>query len=384
MKNFKYRNPVKILFGEGMIKEISKEIAQKERILLIYGGGSIFKNGVYKQVAEALKGRQLFEFGGIEPNPHYETCMKAVEFIRKENITFALAVGGGSVIDATKFIVAAARHQGDAWDLMLGNAPIKAALPFGTVLTLPATGSEMNSGFVITKHATQEKLAMGSPFCFPQFSVLDPLTTLSLPAIQTANGIIDAFVHVTEQYVTYPQDAPLQDRFAESILQVLVEEGGKVMTDPNNVAVRANIMWAATWALNNWIVQGVDDDWATHMIGHELTAFHGIDHGQTLAIVLPGLLDVMRDYKKAKIIQMGERVFHIHANNEQEAINQTIEAVEKFFNSLGVKTKLSDYNVTEATISKIVQRFQERGWLLGEEERITPETVAEILRRRLS
>jgi NADP-dependent alcohol dehydrogenase len=201
--------------------------------------------------------------------------------------------------------------------------------------------------------------------------------------VQTANGIIDAFVHVVEQYVTYPQDTPLQDRFAESILQVLVEEGGKVMADPNNVAVRANIMWAATWALNNWIVQGVNDDWATHMIGHELTAFHGIDHAQTLAIVLPGLLDVMREYKKAKIIQMGERVFNIRINNEDEAINQTIKAMEKFFNSLGIKTKLSDYMLTETIIPKIAQRFQERGWLLGEEERITPEIVAEILRRRL-
>jgi NADP-dependent alcohol dehydrogenase len=383
MKNFKYKNPVKILFGAGMIKEISKEIAQHESVLLIYGGGSIFKNGVYQQVTEALKGRQLLEFGGIEPNPHYETCVKAIELIRKEKITFVMAVGGGSVIDATKFIVAAACYEGDAWDLMIERAPIKEALPFGTVLTLPATGSEMNSGFVITRQSTQEKMAMHSPLCFPQFSVLDPLTTLSLPALQTANGIIDAFVHVTEQYVTYPQDAPLQDRFAESILQVLVEEGGKVMTDPSNVAVRANIMWAATWALNNWIVQGVNDDWATHMIGHELTAFHGIDHGQTLAIVLPGLLDVMREYKKAKIIQMGERVFNIRTNSEEDTINQTIDAIEKFFNSLGIKTKLSDYGVTETVIPKIVKRFQERGWLLGEEERITPDIVAEILRRRL-
>jgi NADP-dependent alcohol dehydrogenase len=383
MKNFKYKNPVKILFGEGMIKEIGKEIALSERILLIYGGGSIFKNGVYQQVTEALRGRQLFEFGGIEPNPHYETCVKAVELIRKENITFVLAVGGGSVIDAAKFMAAAACYEGNAWDLMIGKTPIKAALPFGTVLPLSATGSEMNSGFVITKEATQEKLAMGSPLCFPLFSVLDPLTTLSLPATQTANGIIDAFVHVTEQYITYPQDAPLQDRFAEAILQVLIEEGGKVMTDPNNATVRANIMWAATWALNNWIGQGVDDDWATHMIGHELTAFYGIDHAQTLAIVLPALLDVMREYKKEKIIQMGERVFNIRTNNETEAINQTIEAIEKFFNSLGVKTKLSDYGVDETGITRIVQRFQERGWLLGEKERITPETVAEILKRRL-
>jgi len=383
MKNFKYRNPVKILFGEGMIKEISKEIAQNERVLLLYGGGSILKNGIYQQVTHALKNYQQFEFGGIEPNPHYETCIKVVDFIHKEKISFILAVGGGSVIDAAKFIVAAACYKGDAWDLMIGKAPISAALPFGTILTLPATGSEMNSGFVITKQSTQEKLAMHSPYCFPQFSVLDPLTTLSLPAIQTANGIIDAFVHVIEQYVTYPQDAPLQDRFAESILQVLLEEGYKIMDHPDNVTVRANIMWAATWALNNWIVQGVTDDWATHMIGHELTAFYGIDHAQTLAIVLPGLLDVMREYKKTKIIQMGKRVFNIHVYNEEEAIDKTIEAIETFFNVLGIKTRLSDYNISETVIPKIVQRFQKRGWILGEERRITPDMVAEILKRRL-
>jgi NADP-dependent alcohol dehydrogenase len=383
MKNFEYKNPVKIIFGEGMIKEISKEIATKERVLLVYGGGSILKNGVYEQIIHALKDRQYFEFKGIEPNPRYETCLKVIDFIKKEDITFILAAGGGSVIDAVKFIAAAACYKGDPWDLMLGKSPIKSALPLGTILTLPATGSEMNSGFVITKDSTQEKMAMGSPYCFPQFSILDPLTTLSLPKLQTANGIIDAFVHVTEQYLTYPQDAPLQDRFAESILQVLIEEGHKVMENPDNVSARANIMWAATWALNEWIAQGVEEDWATHVIGHEITAFHGIDHAQTLAIVLPGTLDVLREYKKEKIIQMGKKVFNIHEKEEQNAIDKTIEKIEHFFHSLGIKTKLSDYQVDHTIIYKIVERFKAREWRLGEKQRVTPEIVEEILKRRL-
>ncbi|MDR2868118.1 MAG: iron-containing alcohol dehydrogenase [Bacteroidales bacterium] len=383
MKGFKFSNPVKILFGKGMIAELSKEIADNNRVLLVYGGGSIFNNGVYEQVRDALKGYTLFEFGGIEPNPHYETCLKAIQLIRDEKIDFVLAVGGGSVIDAVKFIVAGVCYDGDPWDLILEIAPIKAAMPFGTVLTLPATGSEMNSGAVITKVATQDKLAFGSPHCYPKFSVLDPTTTYTLPPVQTSNGILDAFIHVTEQYLTFPQDAPLQDRFAESILQVLVEEGGKVMKNPQHETARANIMWAATWALNNWIAQGVDTDWATHMIGHELTAFHGIDHGRTLAIVLPGTLDVMREYKKEKIIQMGERVFNIHQSDEQKAIDMTIQAMEDFFHSLDVPTHLSDYHIDETAIPPIVARFEERGWLLGEFERITPAIVGEILRRRL-
>lgn len=383
MKNFKFANPVKIIFGKGMIKEIVKEIPATQRIMVIYGGGSIKKNGVYDQVTEALKNHTWYEFSGIEANPHYETCLKAVERIREWHVDFLVAVGGGSVIDAVKFISAAALYDGDPWDFMTGRGKINAAMPFGTVLTLPATGSEMNKGFVITKAETQEKLAGGSPFTYPKFSVLDPETSYSLPQKQTANGIIDTFVHVTEQYLTFNNHALLQDYFAEAILKVLVEEAPKVLENPTDYNVRANLMWASTWGLNDWIGQGVTTDWATHMIGHELTAFYGIDHGQTLAIILPGVMDVMRKDKEEKILQMGENIFHITEGSTDERINKTIQSVEEFFHSVGVKTRLTDYQVDESGIQKIVARFKERNWALGEHENITFERIEEILKRRM-
>ena len=383
MYNFKFSNPVKILFGKNMIAELSKEIPANSKVMILYGGGSIHKNGVYEQVTNALKDFQWIEFAGIEPNPHYETCLKAVEKIRENKVNFLLAVGGGSVIDATKFIAAAALYDNDPWDFMLEKETITKAMPFGTVLTLPATGSEMNQGFVITKAATQEKLACGSPHTAPQFSVLDPETTYTLPTAQTANGIADTFVHVTEQYLTFPNNASLQDYFAEGILNVLIEEGGKVFDNPKDYDVRANLMWASTWGLNNWIGQGVPQDWATHMIGHELTAFYNIDHGKTLAIVLPGVLSVMRKEKAAKIIQMGERVFHISDGSAEERIDKTIQALEAFFQSIGIKTRLSDYGVDQAGIEVIVKRFQERGWQLGENGNITYDVVERILKERL-
>lgn len=382
MYNFKFSNPVKILFGKGMIAEISKEIPAQTKVMILYGGGSIKKNGVYTQVVDALKDYQWIEFSGIEPNPHYETCVKAVEEIRKNKVDFLLAVGGGSVIDATKFIAAAVEYQGDPWDLISGKAKIKGAMPFGTVLTLPATGSEMNSGFVITKNATQEKLAGGSVSTFPRFSVLDPETTYSLPDVQTANGIVDTFVHVTEQYLTFDNKASLQDYFAEGILKVLVEEGRKVFNHPHDYDIRANLMWASTWGLNNWIAQGVAEDWATHMIGHELTAFYGIDHGQTLAIVLPGIMDVMRTEKEFKILQMGERVFGITQGSVQERVDKTILAVEEFFHQIGIKTRLSDYGVGAEGIEKVAERIQSRNWHLGEHENIDFQKVKEILEKR--
>ncbi|MDL2296865.1 iron-containing alcohol dehydrogenase [Bacteroidales bacterium OttesenSCG-928-B11] len=382
MENFKFANPVKIIFGKDTIKEIVKEIPQNQRVLIIYGGGSIKKNGVYDQVTQALQHHTWFEFSGIEPNPHYETCLKAVELINKEEIDFLLAVGGGSVIDATKFIAAAVDYGGDPWDFMTGKSKINGALPFGTVLTLPATGSEMNKGFVITKAATQEKLAGGSAHTYPKFSVLDPETTYSLPERQTANGIIDTFVHVTEQYLTFDNHALVQDYFAEGILKVLLEEAPKVMTKPTDYNVRANLMWASSWGLNDWIGQGVETDWATHMIGHELTAFYNIDHGQTLAIVLPGVMDVQRTDKKEKILRMGKNIFNITEGTENERIDKTITAVENFFQSLNVKTRLSDYNVDEVGIEKIVQRFKDRKWALGERGNVTYDVVKEILQRR--
>jgi NADP-dependent alcohol dehydrogenase len=383
MNNFSYYNPVKIIFGQGTISKLSQEIPAGSNILLIYGGGSIKKNGVYDQVTEALKGFQWKEFSGIEPNPHFETCMKAVELIRKENINFLLAVGGGSVVDATKFIAAAVHFEGNEWDILSKASPITQAVPFGCILTLPATGSEMNGGAVITRNSTHEKLAFSSNLTFPVFSILDPETTYSLPERQTTNGIIDAFVHVCEQYLTYPANAPVQDRFSEGILLTLTEEGPKVFKNPNDYTTRANIMWAATMALNGLIACGVPEDWTTHMIGHEITAFHGLDHGQTLAIVLPGVWTVMRENKGDKLIQMGERVFNIKSGSREERIDKTIEATEQFFRSVGVKTRLSEYGLKEDMIEPIVQRFVERGWKLGEKHDITPDKIREILRIRL-
>jgi len=385
MNNFTFYNPVKILFGKGQISALAKEIPAGARILITYGGGSIKKNGVYDQVLAALQGRTVLEFGGIEPNPHYETLMQAVALARKEEVDFILAVGGGSVIDGTKFIAAAALYAGDEpWDMLSKRAPIKQALPFGAVLTLPATGSEMNSGAVVTRLATKEKLAFGSPLCFPRFSVLDPETTFTLPLRQVSNGVVDAFTHVLEQYLTYPADAPLQDRMAEAVLLTLKEEGPKALQNPQDYTVMANIMWCATMALNGVIRVGVPTDWATHYIAHELTALHGIDHARTLAIVLPSLLRHKRATKREKLLQYGERVWGIQQGSEEERIEAAVQATVAFFESLDIRTKLSDYEVGEDTIQLIVKRFEERGVKdLGERADIQVEDVQKILEMSL-
>ncbi|GBU08548.1 aldehyde reductase [Bacteroidales bacterium] len=384
MNNFSFCNPVKIIFGKDSISKIATELPTNAKVLMLYGGGSIKKNGVYSQVTKALGDRVFLEFGAIEANPRFETCMKAVALIKEQSIDYLLAVGGGSVLDATKFISAASCYQGtEAWDIIAKELPLTKALPFGAVLTLPATGSEMNSGAVITRESTKDKLAFNSPLVFPQFSVLDPSVTFSLPSRQVANGIIDTFVHVVEQYLTDANDAPLQDYFAESILQVLFEEGPKALTDPNNYEVRANLMWASTWALNGWIACGVKQDWATHIIGHEITALYELDHAQTLAIILPGVMKVMKKHKGKKIQQMGKRIFGIQAANEEEQIAQTINAVEAFFNSLGVKTRLGEYGIEEKVCAEVAERIKLRGWKLGEHGDITSETVAEILAGRM-
>lgn len=383
MQNFTFANPVKIIFGKGTIKNISKEISKDQKVLILYGGGSIKKNGVYDQVKEALKGYNIIEFSGIEPNPHYETCLQAVELIKKEKIDFLLSVGGGSTLDATKFIAAATLFSGEPWDILSKGVQITKALPLGSVITLPATGSEMNSGGVITKAATEEKLAFSSDYTFPKFSVLDPETTYSLPAKQVANGVVDAFVHVMEQYLTTGNDnALLQDFMSEAIAKTVVIEGPKALSDPNNYEVRANVMWAATWALNGWINCGVEQDWATHMIGHEITAFYGLDHAQTLAIVLPGVMEVMKEQKAKKICRLGKEVFGINNNDSAKQIEETIKAVEYFFNKVGVKTRLSDYDLGNDAIEKVANRFAERGWKVGEKQNISSETVKQILNLR--
>ena len=386
MNNFEYKNPVKIIFGKGSIPKVANEVPAGEKILLIYGGGSIKKTGVYDQVKNALAQAELFEFGGIEPNPHYETCMNAVEVIKRENIGFLLAVGGGSVIDATKFIAAAACYKnGDPWDILARSkkVSVEEALPIGAVLTLPATGSEMNGNSVITKFETLEKLAFGSPKVMPQFSILDPECVFTLPDKQVANGVVDAFVHVFEQYLTFPVDSPIQDRFAESILITLVEEGPKVLADRNDYNAAANFMWSATMALNGLIAVGVPQDWSTHMIGHELTAFHGIDHGRTLAIVLPGVMNVKRESKKEKILQYGKRIWGITDGSDDDRIDAAIARTVDFFESLGVPTTLSEYNVPVETIDKIVDRFKKRGYKLGEKADIDHLEIDAILKNRI-
>lgn len=385
MENFNFSNPVKILFGKGQIAALRDELPADARILLAYGGGSIKRNGVYAQVMEALTGFHVEEFSGIEPNPHYETCMKAVEQIQNSHLNFILAVGGGSVIDAVKFISAAALFKdGDPWLLLEKHLPVKEAIPFGTVLTLPATGSEMNSGAVITRAADKNKLAFSSEKVYPLFSVLDPSVTFTLPIRQVGNGVIDTFVHVVEQYVTYPVNALLQDFFAESILKTLLIEGPKVLETPDNYDVRANLMWASTWALNGWISCGVPQDWATHGIGHELTALYGLDHGQTLAIVLPGVLTVMSEQKADKIIRLGEQVFGIYNNmTRDERIKYTINAVDAFFKEMGVPTHLSDYGLGVEAVEAVHERLQKRGWKLGEKHNITADVAKDILLTRL-
>jgi NADP-dependent alcohol dehydrogenase len=379
MQNFVFKNPTEILFGRGMIAEISSRVPQGVPVLMTYGHGSIKQNGVYEQVRAALREHNVIEFAGIEPNPICETCLKAVTLVRQHGVQFLLAVGGGSVLDATKFIAAAARHEGsDPWEILrtVGSC-VRSAVPLASILTLPATGSESNGNAVISRAATAEKLYFGSSHTFPQFAVLDPETTFSLPAKQVRNGIVDAFVHVLEQYLTYAADAPLQDRFAESILQTLVEVGPKTLANPRDYAPRASFMWSATLALNNLIGCGVPQDWTTHMIGHELTALYGPDHAETLAVVLFGVWQHQLRQKEAKLQQYGERVWGV--KSPQAAIDST----EAFFHALGMPTRLSHYGIDANDAARHVQeRFASRRAVYGEHEDITPEAAAAILQLR--
>ncbi len=381
MLNFEYYNPTNLVFGKGQIQQLSTLVPQGSKILLAYGGGSIFKNGVYDQVKAALGSLQIIEFGGIEPNPRYETLMKAVEIVRSENITFMLAVGGGSVIDGVKFISAAVKYAGDPKEILHKRLLIKEnAIPFGTVLTLPATGSEMNSGSVITIDESQEKLSFGGSALFPKFSICDPTVIVSLPKRQIQNGVVDSYTHVLEQYLTYPHEGYLQDRISEAILKTLTEIGPKVVENPEDYALASNYMWSCTMALNGLIQKGVPTDWATHMIGHELTALYGIDHARTLAIIGPSLYKVMFETKKEKLAQYGERIFGLTGDVDTVA-TQAIESTVKFFNEMGMDTKLSAYTDDYQNTAKfIADRFSDRGWTaMGERKNITIEKVHQIV-----
>ncbi|MTH17093.1 iron-containing alcohol dehydrogenase [Flavobacterium sp. LC2016-01] len=381
MLNFELYNPTNLIFGKGQIEKLSTLVPKDAKILLAYGGGSIFKNGVYDQVIANLKGFEIVEFSGIEPNPRFETLMKAVEVIKAEKIDFILAVGGGSVIDGVKFISAAVNFAGNPIDILQKRILIKEnTIPFGTVLTLPATGSEMNSGSVVTIDATQEKLAFGGSALFPKFSICDPTVIASLPKRQIQNGVVDAYTHVMEQYLTYPHEGFLQDRIAEGILQTLIQVGPGVVENPTDYTLASNFMWSCTMALNGLIQKGVPQDWATHMIGHELTALYGIDHARTLAIIGPSLYKVMFETKKGKLAQYGRRIFNLSGSDDEvakEAINKTVE----FFHTMGMDTKLSQYTDNYSkTADFIVNRFDERGWKgLGENQLVTLDKVKSIV-----
>lgn len=383
MLNFEFQNPTKIIFGKGQIAKLAKEVPENAHILLTYGGGSIKQNGIYEQVMAALGDRKVTEFGGIEPNPSYETLMQAVAIARNQSIDFVLAVGGGSVIDGTKFIVAAIDFEGEPWDILTKAIRTNTAVPFGTVLTLPATGSEMNSGAVITRKSTQEKLSMGGPGLFPKFSVLDPEVIKSIPVRQIKNGIVDAYTHVLEQYITYPVGAFLQDRIAESILQTLVQIAPRILENPSDYEAAANFMWSCTMALNGLIQKGVPSDWATHAIGHELTALYGIDHAMTLAIVFPHLYALKFEDKKEKLAQYGERVWGINEGTLEEKAQAAIEKTVEFLHNMGVKTRLSEYTEDYAKSATFIEaRFNERGWKgLGERRDVTPAMVKEIVEK---
>ncbi|MEH8175499.1 alcohol dehydrogenase [Aeromonas veronii] len=370
MNNFTLHTPTKILFGQGQIAQLREQLPSDARVMITYGGGSVVRSGLLEQIRNELAGMTLFEFGGIEPNPAYETLMGAVELARAERVDFLLAVGGGSVLDGTKFIAAAAHYDlaRDPWHILeTVGSEVRSAIPLGSVLTLPATGSEMNMGAVITRRSSGDKVHFFSPFVMPRFAVLDPVLTYTLPERQVANGVVDAFVHIVEQYLTYPVNAKVQDRFAEGLLLTLIEEGPKALAEPHNYEVRANIMWSATMALNGLIGAGVPQDWATHMLGHELTALHGLDHAQTLAVVLPALLQAKRKQKHAKLLQYAERVWGLNSGSEAERIDDAIAATRDFFERMGVKTRLRDYGLKDLGIDTLIGKLGEHGMTrLGE------------------
>lgn len=385
MNNFTYFNPTRIHFGQGQIAKLTEELPAEAKVLITYGGGSIKKNGVLEQVHAALAGRHYVEFGGIEANPHFETLMQAVEVVKAEGIDYILAVGGGSVIDGSKFIAAAARYEGDAWEILQTyGSKIRDAVPLGTVLTLAATGSEMNNGAVITKAETQDKLFFFSPFVQPRFSILDPQTTYTLPARQIANGVVDAYVHTLEQYTTYPVQAKVQDRFAEGLLRTLLEEGPAALANPQDYDVRANLMWTATMALNGTLSTGVPTDWATHMIGHELTGLYGLDHAQTLAIVQTAVWKHKLAAKQAKLAQYAERVFDVHDGSEADKAQAAIARTEDFFTAMGNPVRLSAYGLGDEVIDAVAAKLTAHGHTaLGEHADITPDDVKQILRLAL-
>lgn len=376
MNNFIFQNPTKLVFGKGQISRLTELLPDNINLMLTFGGGSVTKNGVYDQVKKALKGRNYIEFWGIEPNPRVETLRKAIQLGRENNINYLLAVGGGSVLDGTKLIAAGIADETDAWDIVMGGGAT-VQIPFASVMTVPATGSEMNGAAVISREETQEKYGFFGNY--PQFSVLDPEVTYSLSPYQVACGLADAFTHVLEQYMTTPGQSRLMDRWAEGVLLSVKEIAPGIRENPKDYDLMADYMLAATLALNDFIRMGITQDWATHQIGHELTALHGITHGHSLAIAMPGTLRVLKEQKKGKLLQYGERIFGITEGTDSERVEKAIEMTEQFYRSLGLTTRLSEEGIGKDTIEAIATRFNERGATYGENGNVTGDVTREIL-----
>lgn len=377
MNNFELNNPTKIVFGTDSMNRISDLIRPfGNKVLITYGGGSVKKNGIYEKVVSQLKDFEIREFGGIEPNPRVETIRKAREENKDFNPDFILAVGGGSVIDGTKLLASSMYYSGDPWDFLVKNdSEPQKYVPFGVVLTLSATGSEMNNGSVITNWETHEKLLFGREQTYPVFSILDPQNTYSVPKDQTAYGIIDAFSHVLEQYIVNSKNTPLQDRFSEGILLTLIENSKNVLDDPKDYIARANIMFSACMALNNLISSGTNQDWATHNIGDEISAFYDIPHAGGLAIITPRWMDVVKKDKATKIIQFGKRIWQLSGTDEQ-VIEGAIKKTYDFFSSLGVKMSFKEWNIDNKYFDLIVERLAKKG--IGESP-LSAKQISEIL-----
>lgn len=380
MQAFEYHNPTRIVFGQGAIRRLSHLVPQEQRVMVLYGGGSAERYGTLDEVRAALGNTLVAEFGGIEANPRYETLMRAVSIAREKKIDWLIAVGGGSVIDGSKFVAAAARYEGDSWDILRSfGSIVTRALPVGAVLTLAATGSEMNNNAVVTDHHTRTKAFFASPLVYPQFAILDPEKTYTLPQRQLANGVVDAFTHVAEQYLTYPVNARVQDRYAEGLMQTLIELAPALVSGTPDYQTHANMMWAATQALNGLIGAGVPQDWATHLAGHELTACFDMDHAQTLAVLLPSMLEVRKEAKREKLLQYAERVWHLHDGSEEERIDAAIACTRQFFQSIGVSTRLRDYGVGAADIDTLIAQLQAHGMTsLGEHGDVTPDVCRQV------
>lgn len=380
MFNFTFCNPSKVIFGKETIAQLVQEIPRGKRVMVTYGASSAKKYGVLDEVRRALAGYDITLFGGIEPNPEYETLLKGIALARRQKVDFLLAIGGGSVIDGTKFIAAAIDFEGDPFRLLDNKgADIACALPLGVVVTLPASGSETNSRAVISRKAMRLKRAIMNDHLFPRFAVLDPTKTYTLPARQTGNGVVDTFVHVLEQYLTYPVRAAVQDRLAEGLLLVLIEEGPKALTEPENYDVRANLMWAATLGLNGLIGVGVPQDWAAHRAGYELTILYGLDHAQTLAVLIPAMMSVRRDGKRQKLLQYAARIWGLDAGDEDTRIDGAIEKTRSFFERMGLPTRLSGYGVTDAGPDDFIGQLQAHGMVgLGEHSDVTLDVMKKI------